>query len=58
MIADNDDLLLEDSPHTQAKHQLYRYYLDAWLPILIRGRMPHIRIVDGIRWAWTLQGHQ
>ena len=47
MIADNDDLLLEDSPHTQAKHQLYRYYLDAWLPILIRGRMPHIRIVDG-----------
>ena len=47
MIADNDDLLLDDSPHTQAKHQLYRYYLDAWLPILILGGMPRVRIVDG-----------
>ena len=47
MTTFNDDLLLDDSPHTQAKHQLYRYYLDAWLPILIRGRMPRVRIVDG-----------
>ena len=43
----DDDLLLNDSPHTEAKHQLYGYYLDAWLPILIRGRMPRVRIVDG-----------
>ena len=47
MTTYNDDLLLDDSPHTQAKHHLYRYYLDAWLPILIRGRMPRVRIVDG-----------
>ena len=47
MTTYNDDLLLDDSPHTQAKHQLYRHYLDAWLPILIRGRMPRVRIVDG-----------
>ena len=47
MITYKDDLLLDDSPHTQAKHQLYRYYLDAWLPILIRGGMPRVRIVDG-----------
>ena len=47
MTTYNYDLLLEDSPHTKAKHQLYRYYLDAWLPILIRGRMSRVRIVDG-----------
>ena len=47
MTTCNDNLFLEDSPHTEAKHQLYRYYIDAWLPILIRGRMPHVRIVDG-----------
>ena len=47
MTADNDDLLLDDSPHTKAKHQLYCYYLDAWLPILIRGGKPRVRIVDG-----------
>ena len=47
MTTDNGDLLLDDSPHTKAKHQLYRYYLDAWLPILIRGRTPRVRIVDG-----------
>ena len=47
MATSNDDLLLADSPHTEAKHLLYRYYLDAWLPILIRGGMPHVRIVDG-----------
>ena len=41
------DLLLDDSPHTEAKHQLYGYYLDAWLPILIRGGNPLVRIVDG-----------
>ena len=47
MASYNDDLLLDDSPHTEAKHRLYRYYLDAWLPILIQGRMPRVRIVDG-----------
>ena len=47
MTTRDDDLLLDDSPHTEAKHRLYRYYLDAWLPILIRGGMPSVRIVDG-----------
>ena len=47
MVTSNSNILLEDSPHTEAKHQLYRYYLDAWLPILIRGGMPRVRIVDG-----------
>lgn len=47
MTTSIDDLLLDDSPHTEAKHQLYRYYLDAWLPILIRGGIPRVRIVDG-----------
>ncbi len=47
MTTGNEDLLLEDSPHTQAKHELYRFYLDAWLPILIRGGIPKVRIVDG-----------
>ena len=47
MTTRDDDLLLDDSPHTQAKHSLYRYYLDAWLPILLRGGVPRVRIVDG-----------
>ena len=47
MVTSDNNLLLDDSPHTGAKHQLYRYYLDAWLPILIRGGMPRVRIVDG-----------
>ena len=47
MTTYNEDLFLADSPHTRAKHQLYRYYLDAWLAILIRGGMRRVRIVDG-----------
>ena len=47
MTTYNDDLLLDDSPHTEAKHRLYRYYLDAWFPILISGGNPRVRIVDG-----------
>ena len=47
MTTYNDDLLLDDTPHTEAKHRLYRYYLDAWLPILLWGKIPRVRIVDG-----------
>ena len=46
-MTSDGDLLLDDSLHTGAKHLLYRYYLDAWLPILIRARFPRVRIVDG-----------
>lgn len=46
-MASDDDLFLDDSPHTEAKHRLYRYYLDAWLPILIGANFPLVRIVDG-----------
>ena len=47
MTTHDNDFLLDDSPHTQAKHNLYRYYVDAWLPILLWGGMPRVRIVDG-----------
>ena len=47
MTSYHEGVLLDDAPHTWAKHQLYRYYLDAWLAILIRGGMPRVRIVDG-----------
>lgn len=34
-------------PHTSAKHEILRRYLQAWAPILSQGRFPHLVIVDG-----------
>ncbi len=34
-------------PHTAAKHELLRRYLQAWAPILSQGRFPHLVVVDG-----------
>jgi three-Cys-motif partner protein len=34
-------------PHTRAKHQILRRYLDAWTPILSSGNFPTIAYVDG-----------
>src|SRR6185437_9529423 len=34
-------------PHTQAKHEILRRYLEAWTAILSLGRFPTIAYVDG-----------
>ena len=34
-------------PHTRAKHEILRRYLQAWFPILTQGRFPEIMYVDG-----------
>lgn len=52
----DDDLLMDDSPHTEAKHRLYRYYLDAWLPILLGRGRPRVRIVDGFAGSGRYRG--
>jgi three-Cys-motif partner protein len=37
----------ELEPHTAAKHEILRRYLQAWAPILSQGNFPHLVIVDG-----------
>jgi len=37
----------ELEPHTAAKHEILRRYLQAWVPILSQGNFPHLVIVDG-----------
>lgn len=34
-------------PHTSAKHEILRRYLQAWIPILSQGKFPHLVFVDG-----------
>lgn len=34
-------------PHTRAKHEILRRYLDAWFPILSSGGFPKVLYVDG-----------
>src|SRR5579859_4955308 len=34
-------------PHTRAKHEILRLYLEAWAPILSLGGFPTIAYVDG-----------
>ncbi|MCY4408185.1 MAG: three-Cys-motif partner protein TcmP [Rhodospirillaceae bacterium] len=34
-------------PHTRAKHEILKRYLQAWIPILTRGGFPEIMYVDG-----------
>lgn len=34
-------------PHTRAKHEILRRYLQAWIPILSRGGFPNVLYVDG-----------
>ncbi len=34
-------------PHTRAKHAILRRYLQAWMPILARGRFPEVMYFDG-----------
>lgn len=37
----------ELEPHTAAKHEILRRYLQAWVPILSQGNFPHLVLVDG-----------
>jgi three-Cys-motif partner protein len=37
----------ELEPHTAAKHEILRRYLQAWAAILSQGNFPHIAFVDG-----------
>lgn len=34
-------------PHTRAKHEILRRYLQAWMPILSQGNFPKILYIDG-----------
>jgi three-Cys-motif partner protein len=34
-------------PHTAAKHEILRRYLQAWVPILSQGRFPRLVFIDG-----------
>ncbi len=37
----------ELEPHTAAKHEILRRYIQAWAPILSQGKFPHLVFVDG-----------
>lgn len=37
----------ELEPHTSAKHEILRRYVQAWAPILSQGNFPHLVFVDG-----------
>ncbi|MCH7888676.1 MAG: three-Cys-motif partner protein TcmP [Proteobacteria bacterium] len=37
----------ELEPHTRAKHEILKRYLQAWVPILSHGRFPEIQYIDG-----------
>jgi three-Cys-motif partner protein len=34
-------------PHTRAKHEILKRYLQAWMVILSQGRFPEILYIDG-----------
>lgn len=37
----------ELEPHTAAKHEILRRYIQAWAPILSQGNFPHLVFIDG-----------
>lgn len=37
----------EIKPHTRAKHEILKRYLQAWIPILTAGRFPEVMYIDG-----------
>ena len=41
------DNSLGSEPHTAAKHEILRRYVQAWAPILSQGNFPHLVFVDG-----------
>lgn len=46
-MAAPSDTVWELEPHTAAKHEILRRYLQAWMPILSRGGFPQILYIDG-----------
>jgi three-Cys-motif partner protein len=46
-VAQPKSTIWELEPHTSAKHEILRRYLQAWAPILSHGKFPHLVIVDG-----------
>lgn len=46
-MAQPKSTIWELDPHTLAKHEILRRYLQAWAPILSQGRFPHLVVVDG-----------
>ncbi len=45
-MASTKDTVWELEPHTRAKHEILRRYLQAWVPILSLGRFPKVLYVD------------
>jgi three-Cys-motif partner protein len=48
----------ELEPHTRAKHEILRRYLQAWMVILSQGRFPEILYVDGFAGPGEYSGGQ
>jgi three-Cys-motif partner protein len=46
-VAQPKTTIWELEPHTSAKHEILRRYLQAWAPILSQGKFPLLVIVDG-----------
>ncbi len=46
-MASTKDTVWELEPHTRAKHEILKRYLQAWVPILSLGRFPKVLYVDG-----------
>ena len=46
-MAEPKTTIWELEPHTQAKHEILRRYLQAWVPILSYGNFPHVLYIDG-----------
>lgn len=46
----------EIKPHTRAKHEILRRYLQAWTPILSQSNHPHLLYVDGFAGPGVYEG--
>lgn len=55
MMATPTSTRWELQPHTEAKHKILKYYLDAWLPILTRYR-PRVVLLDGFAGPGRYEG--
>jgi three-Cys-motif partner protein len=43
-------------PHTRAKHEILKRYLQAWMIILSQGRFPEILYIDGFAGPGEYEG--